>query len=126
MSGVRRQAQPSGVFDTCEPREDVIKGTIAGADFAADLAKVIRGTARPVALIRAKNCNAGARPGGMFKRILIPLDGSEAGEAALPYDQTRRINVGGSQDVTSGSLVLLTDRSKALPSGLAAVTDSAI
>src|ERR1035437_2367347 len=30
------------VFDTCEPREDVLKGTIADADFAADLAKVIR------------------------------------------------------------------------------------
>src|ERR1035437_5575605 len=33
------------VFDTCEPREDVLKGTIADADFAADLAKVIRGIA---------------------------------------------------------------------------------
>ena len=33
------------VFETCEPREDVLKGTIADADFAADLAKVIRGTA---------------------------------------------------------------------------------
>src|ERR1035441_2938030 len=33
------------VFDTCDPREDVLKGTIAEADFAADLAKVIRGIA---------------------------------------------------------------------------------
>ena len=33
------------VFDRCEPREDVLKGTIADADFAADLAKVIRGIA---------------------------------------------------------------------------------
>lgn len=33
------------VFDTCEPREDVRTGTIADADFAADLAKVIRGIA---------------------------------------------------------------------------------
>ena len=33
------------VFDTCEPREDVLTGTIADADFAADLAKVIRGIA---------------------------------------------------------------------------------
>jgi hypothetical protein len=33
------------VFDTCEPREDVLNGTIADADFAADLAKVIRGIA---------------------------------------------------------------------------------
>jgi predicted AAA+ superfamily ATPase len=33
------------VFETCESREDVLKGTIAEADFAADLAKVIRGIA---------------------------------------------------------------------------------
>lgn len=33
------------VFETCVPREDVLKGTIADADFAADLAKVIRGIA---------------------------------------------------------------------------------
>ena len=33
------------IFETCEPREDVLKGTIADADFAADLAKVIRGIA---------------------------------------------------------------------------------
>jgi hypothetical protein len=33
------------VFETCQPREDVLRGTIAEADFAADLAKVIRRTA---------------------------------------------------------------------------------
>jgi hypothetical protein len=33
------------IFDTCVPREDVLRGTIAEADFAADLAKVIRGNA---------------------------------------------------------------------------------
>src|SRR5579863_1889189 len=33
------------VFETCEPRKDVLTGTIAEADFAAHLAKVIRGTA---------------------------------------------------------------------------------
>ncbi len=33
------------IFETCEPREDVLNGTIADADFAADLAKVIRGIA---------------------------------------------------------------------------------
>lgn len=33
------------IFETCTPREDVLKGTIAEADFAADLAKVIRGIA---------------------------------------------------------------------------------
>jgi hypothetical protein len=33
------------IFETCVPREDVLKGTIADTDFAADLAKVIRGVA---------------------------------------------------------------------------------
>ena len=33
------------VFDTCTPREDVLSGPIADADFAADLAKAIRGIA---------------------------------------------------------------------------------
>jgi hypothetical protein len=30
------------VFETCAPREDVLKDSLAEADFAADLAKVIR------------------------------------------------------------------------------------
>jgi predicted AAA+ superfamily ATPase len=33
------------IFETCTPREDVLAGTIAESDFAADLAKVIRGNA---------------------------------------------------------------------------------
>lgn len=33
------------VFETCVPREDVLKGAISEADFAADLAMVIRGNA---------------------------------------------------------------------------------
>jgi len=33
------------IFKTCQPRADVLNGTIAEADFAADLAKVIRGVA---------------------------------------------------------------------------------
>lgn len=33
------------IFDTCIPREDVLAGTIAESDFAADLSKVIRGNA---------------------------------------------------------------------------------
>ena len=35
------------IFDTCEPRDDVLSGAIADADFAADLASVIAGTATP-------------------------------------------------------------------------------
>ena len=35
------------IFDTCDPRDDVLSGAIADADFAADLASVIAGTAGP-------------------------------------------------------------------------------
>ena len=31
----------STIFDACQPRADVLKGNIAEADFAADLARVI-------------------------------------------------------------------------------------
>ena len=33
------------IYEACTPRDDVLKGTMAEADFAADLAKVIRGIA---------------------------------------------------------------------------------
>ena len=35
------------IFNTCEPRDDVLSGALADADFAADLASVIAGTASP-------------------------------------------------------------------------------
>ncbi|MDE0038229.1 MAG: DUF499 domain-containing protein [Gammaproteobacteria bacterium] len=35
------------IFDTCRPRPDVLAGAVAEADFAADLAQVIRGRAAP-------------------------------------------------------------------------------
>ena len=35
------------IFDLCEPREDILRGTITEADFAADLAQVLRGEAPP-------------------------------------------------------------------------------
>ena len=31
------------IFDTCRPRSDVLQGTVAEADFAADLAQVVTG-----------------------------------------------------------------------------------
>ena len=31
------------IFDTCRPRSDVLHGTVAEADFAADLAQVVTG-----------------------------------------------------------------------------------
>ncbi len=36
---------PSAIFDLCQPRSDVLAGRVADADFAADLAAVIGGTA---------------------------------------------------------------------------------
>ena len=33
------------IFDLCEPRQDVLQGTISESDFAADLAQVLRGDA---------------------------------------------------------------------------------
>jgi hypothetical protein len=33
------------IFDLCQPRDDVLTGTVTESDFAADLAQVIRGTA---------------------------------------------------------------------------------
>jgi hypothetical protein len=35
------------IFDLCEPRRDVLEGTITESDFAADLAQVLNGTAPP-------------------------------------------------------------------------------
>lgn len=35
------------IFDLCVPREDILRGTITEADFAADLAQVLRGEAPP-------------------------------------------------------------------------------
>ena len=35
------------IFDTCRPRGDVMRGTVAEADFAADLAQVVTGGGSP-------------------------------------------------------------------------------
>ncbi len=35
------------IFETCRPREDILRGAVADADFAADLASVISGAASP-------------------------------------------------------------------------------
>jgi cell shape-determining protein MreC len=48
------------------------------------------------------------------------------GEASLPYTQGRSLNIGQDGGAQPGELVLVTDRSKALPSGLAVVAASAL
>ncbi len=47
--------------------------------------KVIRGVTCPICLIRARSSHDEVRTDGLARRIFMPLDGSGAGEAALPY-----------------------------------------
>jgi nucleotide-binding universal stress UspA family protein len=47
--------------------------------------KVLRGSIVPVALIRASGPSAATPKKGLLTKVLLPLDGSEVGEAALPY-----------------------------------------
>ncbi|OGN95609.1 MAG: hypothetical protein A2Z77_05900 [Chloroflexi bacterium RBG_13_51_36] len=48
-------------------------------------AKVLRATRRPVMLIRERAPEAALQQRRLVRRILVPLDGSEIGEAALRY-----------------------------------------
>lgn len=48
-------------------------------------AKVLRATNKPVLLIRVPAGNVALRKKQLIKRILVPLDGSKLGEAAIPY-----------------------------------------
>lgn len=47
--------------------------------------KVVHAIQNPVLLVRASMFNTKRRPVRLFNKILLPLDGSEVGEAALPY-----------------------------------------
>ena len=47
-------------------------------------AKVIRATSKPVLLVRSPASNAALQRKSLIKRVLIPLDGSKLGEAAIP------------------------------------------
>ena len=49
--------------------------------------KVLQMISMPILLIKVKTPNIEASTEKLFSRILIPLDGSELGEAALPYVQ---------------------------------------
>jgi nucleotide-binding universal stress UspA family protein len=48
-------------------------------------AKVLRATKRPIMLIRERATQAALEQRKLLRRILVPLDGSEIGEAALCY-----------------------------------------
>ncbi len=47
--------------------------------------KVVKGTSRPVALIRAKGARPDVREKGILNKVLVPLDGSKEAEVVIPY-----------------------------------------
>jgi len=47
--------------------------------------KVVRASDRPVLLVKSPPAEARSPGGALLKRVLVPLDGSEEGESALPY-----------------------------------------
>ena len=47
--------------------------------------KVVSAASKPVALIRAKGAEPDVRQRRILRKILVPLDGSEASEQAIPY-----------------------------------------
>lgn len=48
-------------------------------------AKVLRATTKPVLLVRTLDTGAVIQKKGLMKKILLPLDGSEAGKTAIPH-----------------------------------------
>jgi superfamily II DNA or RNA helicase len=74
------------VFDICVPREDVLKGTIAEADFAADLAKVLRGIAsddyqKPEQFFSHTYPTVGLQ--NLLRNVLARLSGDGSAAAAI-------------------------------------------
>jgi len=51
-------------------------------------AKILRATGKPVLLVRAPASEAALQQKRLTKRILVPLDGSNLGEAAIPCAET--------------------------------------
>jgi nucleotide-binding universal stress UspA family protein len=47
--------------------------------------RVVRATKKPLALIRTREAKPDVREKGMLKKILLPMDGSKAGETVIPY-----------------------------------------
>ena len=74
------------VFENCEPREDVLKGTLAEADFAADLAKVIRGIAsddyqKPERFFANTYPTQGLK--NLLRNVMARLSGDSSAAAAI-------------------------------------------
>ena len=50
-------------------------------------AKVLRATTRPLLLVRSARADLPTRQDSLIKRVLVPLDGSPVGAAAIPYTE---------------------------------------
>ena len=57
-------------------------------------AKILRATNKPVLLVRSRAGEAALREKRIVKKILLPLDGSEIGESAIPVAESLAINLG--------------------------------
>lgn len=58
---------------------------IAPWSLGSTASKVLHRVGVPVIIVRAKETPEGSVKGGLFSRILVPLDGSERSAAVLPY-----------------------------------------
>ena len=52
-----------------------------------NVARILQSTIKPLLLIRAPANEASLKQNKLFKRILLPLDGSEIGAVAVPYSE---------------------------------------
>ena len=57
-------------------------------------AKVLRAAGRPVLLIKSPATEAAVQQKRLMRKILVPLDGSKAGEAAIPFTEVLARAVG--------------------------------
>ena len=74
------------IFSSCTPRADVLNGTIAEADFAADLAKVIRGVAHEDYQVPARffaNTYPTAGLKNLLRQVMGRLTGKGESSAAI-------------------------------------------
>jgi predicted AAA+ superfamily ATPase len=83
------------IFDLCEPRQDVLQGTISESDFAADLAQVLRGDAPeeykdPVKFFANTHPTRGLKD--LLRNVCLRLSGSPHQVASIfrPGHQLRR------------------------------------
>ena len=84
---------PAEVISTCAASKNVSLVVVAGRSRSGEglwllghiVPKVLRETSRPVLLVRKEATREGLHRKGLIKKILVPLDGSKAGEQIIPH-----------------------------------------